>query len=449
MLCRRATDVLELLRHNRRYARLWGGESVSMLGDQVTGLALPLIAITLLNAPAWQLGVLTAASWIPYVVALPVGTVVDGLRSKRLVLIGADLIRGATLATIPLAFLLHRLSIEHLLVVAVLVGSAGVVSQTAYASFFPRVVQLEDIVTANSLNSTSRSITALSGPPIAGWLLHLLSAPVALLVDCLSYVVSALSLVGIRVSETVPERQPRTGLAAGVARDVADGLRALLTSAWMSRVLWCTTIMNLANFAIVAVILLYATDVLQLTPAAIGTAQGIGAIGAVLGALTAARLARRYGLYPVVRTGVILFSAPFLAFAAIPGDAQAMLKIALYAGCVFAVTGGIVLYDITINSVLITVMPERMRGRLVGAFSSINYGIRPAGALLGGVLAQAWGPRSTILLAAGLGLAALIPLRRSPLRGVRSLSDVPVGDGPGAGALSVAGRTPRPSDRER
>ncbi len=132
--------MLELLRRNRRYARLWGGETVSMLGDQVTGLALPLIAIMLLHAPAWQLGVLTAASWLPYVVALPVGSIVDGLPSKRLVLMGADLVRGAALATIPLAFVLDRLTTVHLLVVATVVGSAGVVSQTAYASFFPRVV---------------------------------------------------------------------------------------------------------------------------------------------------------------------------------------------------------------------------------------------------------------------------------------------------------------------
>lgn len=412
--------MIELLRRNRRYARLWAGESVSMLGDQVTGLALPLIAIMVLHAPAWQLGVLTAASWIPYVFALPVGSIVDGLPSKRVVLITADLVRGAALATIPLVFVLDRLSTAHLLVVAIVIGSAGVVSQTAYASFFPRVVSLDDIMAANSLNSTARSVTALGGPPAAGWLLQVVTAPAALLVDCLSYVVSALTLAGLRVTEPRPERR-----RPAVVRDVVDGLQTLLASPWLSSALWCTTIMNLANFAIVAVVLLYATSTLQLVPAAIGTAQGIGATGAVLGALCAARLTNRVGLFPVVTAGVILFSAPFLVVGVIPAAASMTAKIALYAACAFAVTGGIVVYDITINSVLIKVMPEHMRGRLVGAFASINYGIRPAGALLGGALATVWGPRVTILAAAVLGLAALIPLSRSPLRGVRSMADVP------------------------
>jgi MFS family permease len=122
---------------------------------------------------------------------------------------------------------------------------------------------------------------------------------------------------------------------------------------------------------------------------------------------------------------VILFSAPFLVVGIIPLEASTTAKITLYAGCTFLVSGGIMLYDITINSVMIKVMPEQMRGRLVGAFSSINYGIRPAGALLGGALASVWGPRTTILAAGVLGLVALIPLHRSPLRGVRSMADVP------------------------
>jgi MFS family permease len=411
---------LELLGRNRRYARLWGGETVSMLGDQVTGLALPLIAITVLHAPAWQLGVLVAASWLPYLFALPIGSLVDGAAAKRLVLVGADLLRGAALATVPLAFVLDRLTTAHLLVVAVVVGSAGVVSATAYASFFPQVVALDDVVTANSLNSTSRSVTALAGPPAAGWLLQVWTAPLALVIDCLSYLVSALTLAGLHVAEPRLSRHRPT-----VARDMVEGLRTLLANAWLASALWCTTIMNLASFAITAVVLLFATGTLHLSPAQIGLAQGIGAVGAVLGALSAARLSRRVGLYPVTVIGVIAFSAPFLAFAATPADASTPVKIAIYACCGFAVSGGIVLYDITINSMMVKVMPEQMRGRLVGAFSSINYGIRPVGALLGGLAAQAWGPRATILAAAVLGLAALLPLRRSPLRRARTMADVP------------------------
>ena len=408
-----------LLRRNRRYRRLWSGESVSMFGDQVTALALPMIAIVVLRAPAWQLGLLTAASWVPYLFALPIGTLVDRIRSKRPVLVIADLARAILLATIPLGFALGRLGFLQLITVAILVGLSAVISQTAYVTFFMRVIDTDDVMAANSLNSTSRSATGLAGPPAAGWLIQTLGAPVALLVDCGSYLVSAATLAGLRVREPQPTRDRQR-----VLRDVVDGLRTLIRDPWQSATLWCTSLMNLANFAILAVVLVFATRSFDLTPGAIGTAQGIGAFGALIGALTAARLSSRFGLFPITMIGTVLFSMPFLALVLTPGSVPTLTKITMYAGCTFLVTGGIMLYDITINSVLYKVMPDDMRGRLVGAFSSINYGIRPFGALLGGAAAELWGTRVTIGVAAAVGLLAVLPLLRSPLRGCRSMADV-------------------------
>lgn len=390
-----------------------------MLGDQVTALALPMIAIIGLHAPAWQLGVLTGASWMPYLVGLLTGTVVDRFAANRIILVLADLTRALALATIPVAFAMDRLGILQLILVAVVVGLAGSVSQTAYVSFFVRVVDTDDVVAANSLNSTARSVASIGGPPASGWLIQALSAPVALLVDCVSYVLSALTLIGIRIDESRPPRKHQP-----VLREAADGLRTLIRDRWLSPILWCTSLMNLANFAILAVVLVFATRSLHLTAGGIGTAQGVGAFGALLGALLASRLADRIGLYPIAMIGVVLFSLPFLIFALIPGAAPTVTKIILYAACSFVVTGGIMLYDITINSVMIKVISEDMRGRLVGAFSSINYGIRPAGALLGGAAAEIWGPRATILVAAIVGVFAVIPLLRSPLRRCRTMADV-------------------------
>ncbi|SDS57859.1 Predicted arabinose efflux permease, MFS family [Microlunatus soli] len=411
--------MIDLLRRNRRYARLWGGESISMLGDQVTALALPMIAILLLHAPAWQLGVLTAASWVPYLFALLTGTAVDRVTSKRRILVLTDLARAAALASIPVAALIGRLTVGQLIMVAVLVGLAGSVSQTAYISFFARLVHTDDVITANSLNSTARSVTEIGGPPAAGWLIQALSAPAALLVDSASYLVSALSVIGIRLDEPRPERQHQH-----VLRGAVEGLRTMLRDRWLSSILWCTSTMNLANFAILAVVLVFATRTLRLSAGQIGTAQGIGAFGALAGALLASRLSKRIGLFPITMIGTVLFSLPFVIFAVIPESTPAPSKIIGYAGCAFVVTGGIMLYDITINSVMIKVIPEDMRGRLVGAFSSINYGIRPVGALLGGAAAGWWGPRATILTAAVVGLLAVLPLARSPLRRCRTLADV-------------------------
>jgi predicted MFS family arabinose efflux permease len=231
--------------------------------------------------------------------------------------------------------------------------------------------------------------------------------------------VSAATLAGLRVHEPQPARDKQR-----VLRDALDGLRMLARDPWLSASLWCTSLMNLANFAILAVVLVFATRTLGLTPGAIGTAQGIGAFGALIGALTAVRLSSRFGLFPITMIGTILFSLPFLALVLMPGSALTPAKIIMYAGCTFVVTGGIMLYDITINSVLFKVMPDTMRGRLVGAFSSINYGIRPFGALLGGVAAELWGTRVTIGVAGCVGLLAVLPLLRSPLRGCRSMADV-------------------------
>jgi MFS family permease len=410
----------ELLRRNRRYARLWGGETVSMLGDSVTALALPMLAILVLKAPAWQVGVLTAASWTPYLVALFVGAMVDRVASKRVVLVVVDLVRALALATIPLIAFVGQLRFTHLIIVAITVGLAGVVSQTAHASFFVRVVQSSDFVTANSLNSTARSVTGIGGPPVAGWLVQALSAPIAIVVDSCSYLVSAATLAGMKVDEPRPERR-RTHVFA----EAAEGLRAMLGNRWLSSALWCTSLMNLANFAIIAIALVFATRTLHLSAAEIGTAQGIGAVGALIGALLTSRVSTRIGLFPVVMLGTVFFSLPFFALAATPTAAPTIVKITIFAGCIFVVTGAIVMYDITMNSVAAKVMPDDMRGRIVGAFSSINYGIRPLGALAGGAAAELWGTQITIMVAAAVGLTAVIPLLRSPLRKARVMDDVP------------------------
>lgn len=412
--------MLGLLRRNHHYARLWSGEAVSMLGDQVTALALPMIAITVLHAPAWELGILTATSWMPYLFALVIGSSVDRTASKRVILIVTDLVRAAVLITIPLAFALGHLTMAHLLAVAAVVGLSGVVSQCAYVSFFVRVIDAEDIVTANSLNSTARSVTSLGGPPAAGWLIQAVSAPIAMLADCASYLVSAMSLAGLKVDEPRPERQHQHLL-----RDALESIRTLLSDRWQSTILWCTSLMNLTNYAIQTIVLLFASRTLHLAPGAIGIALGIGGLGALVGAVMTARLSNKVGLFPVVMIGCVLFSLPFLGVSLVPDSASTTVKITLLGTCTFLITGGIMLYDITINSVLFKVTPDHMRGRLVGAFSSINYGIRPAGAVLGGLLAQVWGPRLTIVAAACLGLTSVVPLLRSPLRHARTMAAVP------------------------
>ena len=403
---------------DRRFVTYWSGESVSQFGDRVTELALPLIAVVSLHATPTQMGLLTAAVWAPNLVSLIVGAWADHQRLKRRLLIAADLLRALTLVSIPIAYFLGSLTLGHLFAVALISGFGQVLFQTAYQPFFVALVRRDQYVEANSLLSTTRSASFIAGPAVGGGLIQLLSGPVTLVVDALSFVMSALMISRVEVIE----REVDTADTAPLMRRAVDGMRFVLRHPYLKASLGCATTVNFFSFMSGALLLLFASRALGLSAGLIGLAFGIGATGGLLGAFLASRVARWIGVGWTVVVGSVVFCAPTALVPLAQGPTWA--KGAVLAIVEFLASLGIMCFDINLNSLQTAVTPDDMRSRVAGAFSTINYGIRPLGAITGGLLGQYVGVGPTMIIAAIGGSLGFLWLLPSPIPGVRTLDDL-------------------------
>ena len=222
---------------DRRFRTFWIGETLSQFGDRISELALPLIAVVLLDASPTQVGLLTAAVWGPNLVSLFVGSWVDQQPRKRVLLVVADLARAAVLATIPLAYAVDALTLVHLYVVALLAGLGQVLFSTAYPPFFVALVPRDRFLDANSKLSASRSASFIAGPAVGGALVQALTAPVAILVDALTFVASAFQIGRVRVEEA-PVENPH---GHSLLRRAREGLVYVLRHPFLRYSLGCAT----------------------------------------------------------------------------------------------------------------------------------------------------------------------------------------------------------------
>jgi MFS family permease len=391
------------------FNRFWAGHTISQFGDRISELALPLIAVTALAATPTEVGLLTAAVWAPNLLSVLVGSWVDGQVHRRRLLVAADLLRAATLLSLPLAHWFGAVTLAQLFVVALLAGAGQVLFSSAYPSFFVSLVDRSRFVEANSKLSTSRSASFVAGPAVGGLLIQVLTAPVAMLVDALSFLVSALLIGRITVHPAVP--------AAGFAP--LSGLSYVLRHPYLRAALGCVTTINFFGFAAQALIVLFVSRTLGLSAGLIGLAFGLGAAGGLLGAVAAPHLSARYGVGRMVLLGALVFPAPTAAIALAGGPRWAAFTVVLLAETIAAF--GVMVFDINLNSVQAAVTADALRGRVAGVFGTINYGARPLGAVLGGLLGSAIGVRPTLILAALGGMLAGLWLVRSPIAGLRTL----------------------------
>ncbi|MER6242572.1 MFS transporter [Streptomyces griseorubiginosus] len=411
-----------------RFVRYWASSAVSQFGDRVSEVAVPLVAVTVLDASAGQVAVLTALAWAPNLLALVLGAWVDGRARKRRLLVLMDLVRAVVLLSLPVAHIWGHITLGQLYAVVLLGGLAGVVAGCAWQPLFARIVPRSSYVAANSSFSAARSASFVAGPAVGGGLVQALSAPVAVLADALSFVVSALLLGRAPVDEPAPAARSGTaGLA--LLRDAREGLLFVLRQPVLRAGLGCTTTINFFTFlAGTGMVVLFADRELRLSPGAIGLTLGIGATGSLLGALTAPWLSRRIGVGRCVAVGAVLFPAPF-ALAAVAGG-PAWAGALLLGAAQFLVGLGVMWFDVPLNSLQAAVTPDALRSRVVGAYSTVNYGIRPLGAVVGGVLATTVGLRTTFVVVAVGGVLSVLWLLPSPVPGIRRLADVD--DGPAA-----------------
>ena len=402
----------------QNFRRFWIGQTISAFGDQITYLALPIVAVLVLNADAAQMGLLTAIGLLPHLLfSLPAGMWLDRVRQRRRLMILADIGRAAGLALVPLAFLANVLTIELLFAIAFLVGALSVVFDLAWNIFFVAITRRDQYVQANSLLSGSRSLSSVAGPALGGILIQILSAPITLVLDALSFLGSAFFLRRIRATEPEIDHEPGT-----VREQLRDGLSFIAHDPIIRGVLLSVATVNLFNYCFAALFILYTTVTLGVEPGILGLALGAGAVGSVVGAVIAGRVGRRIGIGRAYLLGLVLFPAPLILVPLVEGLPPAAILAALF-GMEFLAGLGVMILDISAGAMLLARTPDKIRGRSAGTFRFVNMGVRPIGAVLGGVLGTAIGIRETLLIVTIAQLAGVLWLFRSPILGLRDLPE--------------------------
>jgi len=380
--------------------KLWAGQAVSIFGTEVTSLALPLTAVFLLKATPLQMGILGAVGLAPYVMlSLVAGVWVDRLR-RRPVLIAADLGRAVLLASIPAAALLRLLTMGQLYVVGFLVGTLSLLFGLAYQSFLPSVVGRDRLVEGNGKLAMSASTGQVAGPGLGGMLVQALTAPVAILVDAASYAVSAALIGLVRAPEAPPQRLARR---EPMRAEIGEGLRIVARQPVLRAITVSWSVYEFAVGMVLAVLVLYLTRDLDIAPAVLGWVFVVWSASGLAGASLTGWAARRFGLGPSIGAALLVAGL---------GGLCAPLAIVLRPIAIPLVLVGQVLSGIGLtlsgsnqSGLRQALTPEQAQGRVNACFSFLTTGIRPFGALLGGVLGEMIGLPLTLLVGA-LGITA-------------------------------------------
>jgi MFS family permease len=372
-----------------------------------------------LDATPAQMGLLSAIDSLPAIFfGLFVGVWVDR-RRRRPILILADMGRMLLVLVIPLAALFGILRIEILYLSAFGTGTLGLLFGVAYQSYLPTLIAHKQLIEGNSKLELSRSGAEIVGPGLAGILTQWFTAPAALVVDALSFGVSAISLALIRAPEPEPEISEKPD---PVLRAALDGLRVVATHPTLRALLGCVSTINLFNTLLETVFLLYMTDQLGLEPGVIGLIFASGSIGFMVGALAAERITQRIGLGPAIIVGVLIAAASDFVLPLVSGPVWFMTIILI--GSQMSYGLGVTLYGVGQSSLRQSITPNHLRGRMNATFTVMSSLLAPIGALLGGALGETIGLRSTLLLAAGGEVLAVLWLIFSAVRTQREQPEV-------------------------
>jgi Na+/melibiose symporter-like transporter len=401
------------------FRQLFIADVVSQCGTQLSLLALPVLAVRALGANEFQMGVLTAFETLAFlVIGLPAGAWVDRWRKQR-VLVASDLLRGLALLSLPVAWWLDALTLGQMYAVALVVGVGTVFFDVAYQSYLPEIVPSASISEGNAKLQSAESVAHVAGPAVGGLLIRFVGAPVAILVDAVSFVLSAFFVGRIRQVTSPPARSARRSLHL----EIGEGLAFVVRHPLLSRIAACTSISNLFGSMAGALIVLFALRDLQLTEAVLGLSFSAGAVGGLAGALTSNRLIGFLGEGRAI---------PLAAIATVPGGAllplagtemdgwQVPAVPALIASS-FVFTFWVVVYNVTQVSFRQRLCPKPLLGRMNASIRFFVWGTMPVGAFIGGVLGTAWGIRPVLWLSVLGYLIAVLPVLFSPLIRMRDL----------------------------
>ena len=401
---------------HRDFLSLWGAETISQFGTQVSLLALPLVAILVLEESAFKIAALTSVEFLPFLLfTLPAGVWVDRLRRKPILVLG-NVGRAVALLSVPIVYWVGGLTIWQLYVVGFAVGTCTVFFDVAYQSYIPALVGREDVVEANSKLEISRAAANIAGPGMAGGLIALLTAPVAVLVDAVSYAVSAVLLFVIRKEEEAPPRAERRSLRA----ELGEGLNYVFRNPYQRTMVTMTALSNFFGQVVFSILLVYAVRELHLSAGTIGIALAIGNLGTLASALTAKRIGNRLGVGRTILLASCLFGPGTLLIAFAPQ--QYALPLIVLAMIVIGFGG--ILYNVTAISLIQAITPDRILGRANASRRFVVWGVVPFGGFVGGALASTIGLRETMVVGALGGLLSIVPILISPLRSVGKMSEL-------------------------
>ncbi|MEV0096271.1 MFS transporter [Streptomyces sp. NPDC050738] len=392
------------------FRRLWAGQTASQFGAQSSQVVLPLLAVVSLHADAVQLGALRAVQQVPILLfSLLVGVWVDRWRSRG-VMVLADFGRALGLAAISVAALLGVLGMPVLLAVGFLVGALSVCFDVGYQASLVRLVRRDQLARGNSALEGSRSAAQIGGPALGGAMVSLLSAPLAAAASGFFFLVSALSLRGMRGADSVAQhagRSPRLG------RQMREGFQLVFHNASLRSVAIASGIFQFSFAALMTVYLLFLPRTLQLSGAAVGLVLAAMGPGALLGSLLASRLPERFGYGTVMVTSAVLADGAMLCVPALHGPSATTVALLMAVNFAFGVFSQLV--DITVTTVRQAITPVGIQGRVVATINFAGMGLTPLGSLLGGWLAGRWGLRTGLLLTAVALALSPVFMASSPL----------------------------------
>jgi len=405
--------------HDRNFLTMWSGQALSQFGAQVSLLAIPVLAVLLLDATSFEVGVLNAADTAAFlVVGLPAGAWIDRMR-KRHVMIWADAVRAVAIATIPALWALGWLQIWHVYVVALVVGVATVFFDVSYQSIIPSLVRKNQIAEANGKLEATSQLAHLVGPAFAGWLIGVFTAPIAMVATAFTYVASftALSFTRDHEQRRAPEDH------APILTEIGEGLRWVFGNPLLRRIVGTTATSNFASTLSFTMLPLFLLRELGMTPQAMGVILSLGAVGGVIGAMATPHVVKLVGEARAIPLSALAFSIVSLALpvaAMVPAFAFPLL---VAQGFVASFT--VLVYNITQVTFRQRITPPRLLGRMNASVRFVVWGVMPLSALAAGGLGTWLGVVPTMWIGAVAELLSALFVVVGPFWSLRDLPEAP------------------------
>ena len=400
------------------FLKLWTGQSISELGSQVSQLAIPWLAAVGLHASPLAFSLLGVLGFLPFILfALPAGVWVDRLRRRPILIVG-DGARAVLLALIPILWAAGVLQIWHLLILEFVIGIFTVFFDVAYQSYLPALIEREHLIDGNSKLQLTVSIAQIGGPSLSGGLIAAITAPYAIVVDAVSFVISSVFMIGMKHRENLP-RQDAAEPRPKMWPQVKEGLAWVVGNRNLRAVAGCTGTSNFCSSLMFAIVILYMVRVLHLSSLEVGAVFAVGSAGSIVGALLANRAGNALGVGTAIVCTAVIFSFGGLAYPLAP---QSFPLPVLMAGQVLFGFSAVA-YNILQVSYRQAITPERLQGRMNAAMRWIVWGTIPLGTLAGGAIAQATSLHTALWVGAVLGTPTFLWVLLSPLRSVREMPE--------------------------